>query len=397
MRVMNRWNFMRILFLNLLVTVVGLLVVGCTAGGQAGTEPAADAEAGVDPELAGSEWVLSSLDGERPLAGTRITLEFDGPAATGNAGCNSYGAEIRTMRDGLFDVEEASRTAQGCQEPTGVMAQEDAYLEALVGSSGYRLQGDSLSLVDEAGEAGLVFSRKEETAADPADLVRSAWRLTSYNSEPPDVRRPITLVFGQNRFWGRSECRSYVGSYQATGDDIVFPDVSMLGEPCADEQLFLPESGDYQLEEGRLVLTGARGETYSYEALAANDAGAEDAGELVGPEWQLLGFIGPGETPAAIQEPLPGTALTASFGADGTVNGSAGCNTYSAVYEAAENTLLITNAVTTDMFCAEPQDVMVQEEQFATWLAEAGRFQSGGGLLWLDVGDDRALLFERRS
>lgn len=399
MRAMRKRHTM-MMFLTLLATVAGVLVVGCTAGGPAGTEPAvgpgqtpeATGERGVDPQLAGSEWVLSALDGESPLAGSRITLMFDGMNAAGNAGCNSYGAELLTARGGDFDLLEVARTAMDCLEPEDVMEQEDAYLEALVGSSGYRLEGDSLTLLDEAGQARLVFNRKEETAADPAELAGTHWRLATYNGEPPELRRPITLLLGESRFWGQSECRSYVGSYQATEDDIVFPAVSMLGEPCADEQLFLPESGDYQLQDGQLIVTGARGDVTGYEPV-----GSEDAGSLAGAEWRLLAFIGPDETPAAVQEPLPESAITAAFGDDGRLSGSAGCNSYSAAYESTENRLQITNPGLTRMFCAQPEGVMAQETQYTTWITEVTRFQVGGGLLWLEVGDDRVLLFERAS
>ncbi len=377
---------------TLLPTLVTALLLAACSGGPPRGQPEPTAAAGIDPQLAGSEWILSTLDGQSPLAGSRITLQFEGPTAGGNAGCNSYGAEIRAAAGGVFDAGEAARTAMACLEPEGVMEQEEAYLAALASITAYRLQPDSLSLLDQAGDARLVFSRKEETTSDPAALVGSAWTLAAVDGQPPTARRAITLSFGPDAYWGRSDCRSYVGSYQAGADDIAFPTTAMLGEPCAGEQLLLPESGDYQLAGQQLVLTGARGNTLIYEALPPGGPAAE---ALTGVEWRLLAFIGPGELPAAVQEPLPGSAITASFEADGRLSGSAGCNRYMAAYESTAEALQIAEAGLTRMFCTEPEGVMDQEAQFSAWLAEVLGQQSGGGLLWLDAGDDRALLFEQ--
>ena len=407
MRIQRSGSFATIIFVNLLVLAAALLVVACTAAGLSGgrgiATPSATATEQqfqdestpgtiLDPELEGSEWILSSIADETPLAGSRVTLEFDGLALRGNAGCNGYGADIGIVAVDAFEIGEIVRTAMACEEPAGVMEQENAYVDALTGSSMYRLQGDTLTFLDEAGAALLVYARKQETTADPASLAGSNWRLESYNGEPVDARRPITLIFGERRYWGQSDCRTYVGSYRATMEDIAFPNSSMLGEPCADEQLFLPESGDYQLLDHRLILTGARGDSYSYEPLSSGDAG-----DLVGAEWQLLAFVGPGETPADVQEPLPGTGMSASFEAEGTLRGGTGCNGYIGEYDIAGETFSFKLGGLTEAFCEEPEGVMTQEGRYLAWLEEATEFRRAGGLLWLEVAGDRALLFLETS
>lgn len=121
----------------------------------------------VDPALAGSWWSLVSFDGVPPLQGTRLTLRFDhagtpDAAAGGTAGCNSYGAEIRVAAEGDFAVAAVESTAMACAEPEGVMAQEEAFLDALREAAVYRLQGNLLHLEDEQGRPLLTFARMVE-------------------------------------------------------------------------------------------------------------------------------------------------------------------------------------------------------------------------------------------
>ena len=343
----------------------------------------------LDPALAGTEWLLTALQDEPPLEDGRITLQFENGSVGGNAGCNSYGAEIRTVDQGTFSISEWAMTAMACAEPEGIMEQETRYGQTLSQVTAYRLEDDTLILLDDAGRLLLTFTRKQETATDPATLVGSGWRLATHNGQPVDVRRPITLILGETRYWGQSECRAYVGTYTATTDDIAFPSSSMLGEPCADEQLLLPESGDYQFLDGRLTLTGPRGDTYAYDPLTS-----DTALPLAGTGWQLLAFV-EGDTPAGIREPLPGTTISATFNAEGSLRGSSGCNTYFATYTLDGNTIAIDEVEVTEEFCGEPESIMDQETRYVRWLEDVGAavgarsprppFHTLGGLLYLPL------------
>ena len=67
-----------------------------------------------------------------------------------------------------------------------------------------------------------------------------------------------------------------------------------------------------------------------------------------------------------------GTTLTANFGADGMLSGSAGCDDYTAPYRtdgkrspaALAGKISIGPAATTRKMCAEPPNIMEQETQF---------------------------------
>jgi heat shock protein HslJ len=73
-----------------------------------------------------------------------------------------------------------------------------------------------------------------------------------------------------------------------------------------------------------------------------------------------------------------GTELTASFGADGTVSGSAGCNNYSAGYELDGNSISIGLAISTMMACDQPEGIMEQELEYLTALGTAATYQITG-------------------
>ena len=85
---------------------------------------------------------------------------------------------------------------------------------------------------------------------------------------------------------------------------------------------------------------------------------------------------------------LEGTRLTASFTANGQVNGSSGCNTYSASYSVSGSTLLIGSLSATQQTCVEPPFIMDQENAFLSGLSTASSFTIEAGRLRIttDVG-----------
>jgi heat shock protein HslJ len=83
-------------------------------------------------DLAGTEWVLSRLDANEPLATQpEITLVFDGDRISGKSACNSYFAGVKETGElpGNLHVSNIGGTRMAC--PEEVMALENRYLEAL--------------------------------------------------------------------------------------------------------------------------------------------------------------------------------------------------------------------------------------------------------------------------
>ena len=99
---------------------------------------------------------------------------------------------------------------------------------------------------------------------------------------------------------------------------------------------------------------------------------------LVGPTWELTGY---NNGRSAVQSVLAGTISTATFGADGRINGSAGCNTYLGPYQTDGRSLTIGPLATTRMLCAQP--VMDQETAYLAALQRATQYQFESGQLVL--------------
>jgi heat shock protein HslJ len=93
--------------------------------------------------------------------------------------------------------------------------------------------------------------------------------------------------------------------------------------------------------------------------------------------------------------PIDGSSLTAEFGEDGNVSGSAGCNSYSGTYEISGETVEFGEMISTLMACIEPEGIMEQEADFFNAMKNAERFQLQGDLLVLfDSQGNRLVEFE---
>jgi heat shock protein HslJ len=137
----------------------------------------------------------------------------------------------------------------------------------------------------------------------------------------------------------------------------------------------LYEPGTYTY---RLEASNPTGESVSQEQVGIVTEGAPE-NPLAGTRWQATA-IHDAET-GSIAEVIPDTSLTASFGADGRLNGSAGCNTYSASYTVSGAQLAFTPPSLTSMLCEE--DVMSQETVFVTALTQAGSYNVEGEQLYI--------------
>lgn len=355
-------------------------------------------------ELEGSAWILTSLNGERLLEGTHITLNFTAGMANGFAGCNAYGSPYRETGTGSLTIIEVAVTAQGCLEPEGVLQQEDAYIAALADVKAYSVKEERLEIENAAGELTLVFAREREFSMEPSELLDTAWRLVSWDGDSPIEGSNITLFFRDgNEVAGHAGCRGYVASYEASGDGIRFPFLGMVGpfEHCS-EPLMLQEgeyttslgwTNNYRLADGQLELLTARGEVLLFEPLSK-----EADVSLEGTAWTLAAF---GEERMAEEMSLPlrmitdliaGTEITATF-EQGTAQGSAGCNTYGAAYTIEGSVIIVETPETTEMDCIAPPGVMEQEQLFLGVLHNVTTFRIFGHQLWLETADGRALIF----
>jgi heat shock protein HslJ len=132
--------------INLLLVLV-LLLAACQPAATPVPEPtvapeptmAIEAPIAIEPtvapapsfDLAGTAWVLTSLNGAPALEGATVTLQFgaDG-TAYGTDGCNRYSTTF-TEDGASLTFAPAAGTMMMCREPPGVMEQATAFAAAL--------------------------------------------------------------------------------------------------------------------------------------------------------------------------------------------------------------------------------------------------------------------------
>jgi heat shock protein HslJ len=91
--------------------------------------------------------------------------------------------------------------------------------------------------------------------------------------------------------------------------------------------------------------------------------------------------------------PLLGTSITLSF-ADGEINGSGGCNSYSGLYQVQGDRISFGETVITLQACMEPAGVMDQESAYLALLGGVERYVLEDWDLMLVAQDGKALRFE---
>lgn len=139
--------------------------------------------------------------------------------------------------------------------------------------------------------------------------------------------------------------------------------------------------------------------TTSYELLTFNPDGSSSAsrieiavvGGLTSGRWLLQSYSTPG---GGQQRPLPGTELTARFGADGSLSGSAGCNNYNGSFMAFDQKLRVYSLTASQTLCQTPDGIMEQEGTFLSLMQQGTRMTiSAGQLTVFDSGGNRILEF----
>jgi heat shock protein HslJ len=112
---------------------------------------------------------------------------------------------------------------------------------------------------------------------------------------------------------------------------------------------------------------------------------------LTSGRWVLASY----STPAGgFQNALPGSQVTARFGADGSLNGSGGCNTYNGGFTGFDRALRIHQLTASQALCDSPPGVMDQESTFISLMRQANSFAiSAGQLDVFDASGNRILVF----
>ena len=233
-------------------------------------------------------------------------------------------------------------------------------------------------------------------------LTGVSWSLESYLAEngtlvPALPGAGVSARFGDDgTVVGSAGCNQYGADYNLNGTALsVSPPISTkmyCGEPegvMEQEARFLELLGSAagcRVVNDRLEITDASGATvltFVKEAPAA----------LAGTSWTLASLVG---EDGAMVPVLAGTTVTAAFGADGVLGGSAGCNHYGADYTLKDAKLTIEPAIRTEMYCGNPKGIMEQEDRYLALLANVTTYRVEGDRLFLsDRKGIDLLVFER--
>ena len=218
------------------------------------------------PGLKGSAWVLSGLTGQTLVAGTTVTLRFDGSRALGTDGCNRYTAPYTASGGALKVGPSAASTRMAC--PQERMDQAAAFLGALTRANAYRVEAGQLQLSAD----GAVLAT---FAPQPPSLAGTSWRVTGYNNGKQAVTSVLagsnlTMEFAAGgKLAGSAGCNPYSVPYKAEGDKLSLGPAVTTRKMCAEpervmeqEQLFLralETVASVRVEGDRLELRTADG------------------------------------------------------------------------------------------------------------------------------------------
>jgi heat shock protein HslJ len=364
------------------------------APGARTAEPRATTTPKVSVSLEGTEWALASLRGDKPVAGSSLTLAFyEDNYMEGTAGCNSYGVEYTESGQG-FHIAAIHRTDFECEEPPGIMPQDEAFFEALASIAAYRAAEDRLEFDNAEGETILVYARKLPAAVDPA-LRDTEWLLTSLLGDSLLEGSRITLNLGKEGFDGVAGCNNYGGEYDAASGGIMLTsDIFTTAMDCGSPEGIMEQetayiqalrsSATYRLPDGRLEISDASAETILVYARKAEYG--TDPTALLRTVWRLASVDGDNLSERS--------AFTLAFYSEYILGGHAGCRDYLATYQASGDDLNVLYEVMLDAGCRVEDADFEQEAQVMGVLAPKADLRLGEGHLEIYGERGGVLVFE---
>jgi heat shock protein HslJ len=212
-------------------------------------------------DIKDTTWIVIRLeDGSGELfpviEGTTLTMVYDGERVSGTAGCNNYFGSASIGEKVEFG--QLGSTMMMCQEPEGLMEQEQTFLSHLGKTDTVTSEGERLQL--RSGETVLI-----EMAPLLVGLI-GTWSLRSYNDGRQAMvsilnDTEITALFEDGRLRGHSGCNRYTTTYETDGGSVSIPPpvgTRMLcqePEGLMDQETryldLLPSATTYLIRDGR--------------------------------------------------------------------------------------------------------------------------------------------------
>ena len=241
--------------------------------------------------------------------------------------------------------------------------------------------------------AALLAACAAAPAAGGVPLEGSFWVLDSYynaDGEQMSVlpRTQVSAQFDGGKVSGSDGCNNYFGEYVLDGDKLTF------GEGMGSTMMACEEPVMEQASSFMQALQDTASFSISGEVLTLKNEGGQAllvftaaSQELAGTSWQAT-FVNNGRE--AMVGLITGSEITADFGEDGTISGSAGCNRYNGPFETEAKQIKIGPLASTMMACIEPEGVSEQEAAYLAALENATVYELRGTNLTLRDADGAA-------
>lgn len=208
-------------------------------------------------------------------------------------------------------------------------------------------------------------------------LSGTSWALILINGQSVVENALPTLIIDETSVGGNASCNSFGGDFSQEGDQLRFGPLFSTMMACLEPGIMeqevaymqaLEAAVGFRIESGQLTLFDEEG-----QALLVFDSYRPSLGEKT---WILTAYA----VPSGITTPLPTVQVTAQFTGD-EVRGSAGCNEYSAPYSQDGEKIRFDSAISTKMFCVEPEGLMQQESDFLNAFGLAVSYKIEGRVL----------------
>jgi heat shock protein HslJ len=252
----------------------------------------------------------------------------------------------------LWDPAPAVGNTQDCPERTGAVT----YLLEAVGPGGTSRQSQTVNVVDAATatpvptaapEAPVIYSfSASPNQIQAGECTGLSWSVGGGTTYSRILRNGSVLIDNAGYSGQQQDCLDTAGSYT-----YVLEAQNPAGQKVSQQQ-----------------------------AVSVTEAALENP--LAGTRWQVASFWDAELSDTGLV--LPGTTLTVAFDKTGKVNGSSGCNSYSASYVLSGSQLAITPPTGTNKLCSTPSGIMEQEAAFLALLPEVGGYTIEGDSLYLE-------------
>lgn len=226
---------------------------------------------------------------------------------------------------------------------------------------------------------------------DKTALEGALWRLTQVihadgQLHPVPSSVEATATFAHGSVSGSGGCNRYTAGYTVNVGKLTIGRAASTMMACPEpqtavEQPFmaaLAATMAYKIEDGQLIWLNAGGQKIATFK-------AQPPVALKGVTWRATVY---NNGRGAAVSLIDGSEITATFGTDGVLSGSAGCNPYRATYVAQESAITIQAPTSKRKACAQPKGVMQQENAYLKALTTAATYAIQGQQLELRTAED---------